>query len=303
MDEWYYQRGGATFGPISASQLLALRERGSLQDDTKLRRGLAADWIELKDAPLADAVNHPPPLPAQPMAATRLPVSTRPGTRRLVPGGPSGWLWFFGVAAVLITGAHSLVLMMNALSFALALLPPLELPYPMILFVNFCAEALVFSSVLYFASIIIWQGAAFASLACVYGENNLPHGSGSGFWWLAPFANFVVPFRCLRVMRHLSRRLRDVTASEPSSSLSVTAIQVAFIMATVFRVLEKVASSSTGFSGVASESANPFLAMMLDLSLAAFALQIAIFILINLIQQVRLFRDAGHESEIHSAAP
>ena len=304
MDEWYYQRGGAVFGPISADQLLALHARGSLQDDTMLRRGHAGDWIELKDAALADAASRTPPLHAPPpMAGPRSAASTRRGTGRLVPGGPSGWLWFFGVAAVLMTTGHALVLVMNALSFALAILPPLELPAPVIQIVNFCAETLAVSGVLYFASIIIWQGTAFASLARVYVEKNLPHGSGSGFWWLAPFANFVVPFRCLRVMRHLSRHLRDVPGMAPSPSLSVTAIQVAFIAATVFRVLEKVAAPSREFSSLTTESSSPLLAMMLDLSLAAFALQIAIFILINLIQQVRLFQEAALEAESTSNAP
>lgn len=215
MDEWYYQRGGATFGPISAGQLLAMRERGTLADETRLRRGLTGEWSELKDAALASAAAMPPVLPPPLPAGPRPAIPSRPGTGRQVSGGPSGWLWFFGVVAVILLTAHSLILTMNALSFALVILPPVELPEPMIVLVNFCAETLILSSVIYFISVIIWQGTAFASLARVYGENNLPHGSGSGFWWVTPFANFVMPFRCLRVMRHLSRRLRDAAGAEP----------------------------------------------------------------------------------------
>jgi hypothetical protein len=112
-----------------------------------------------------------------------------------------------------------------------------------------------------------------------------------------------MPFRCLRVMRHLSRRLRDAAGTEPGSSLLVLGIQLTFIASTVFRVLEKVASPFGGPSEMESGSDSPFLAMMWDLSLAAFALQLAFFILINLIQQVRLFHEATPVDEIHSAAP
>lgn len=80
-------------------------------------------------------------------------------------------------------------------------------------------------------------------------------------------------------------------------------IQVTFIASTVFRVLEKVAAPSGSPFEMESGSASPFLAMMWDLSLAAFALQLAIFILINLIQQVRLFHEASPVDEIHSTAP
>lgn len=303
MDEWYYQRAGATFGPISAGQLLALRERGTLTDETRLRRGFTGEWIEFKDVALAGAAATPPVLPPPIPAIPRPASSSRPRSGRLVPGGPSMWLWFFGVLAVILLTAHSLILTMNALSFALVMLPTVELPEPMIVLVNFCAEALIFSSVLYFVSVISWQGAAFASLARVYGENNLPHGSGSGFWWVTPFANFVMPFRCLRVMRHLSRRLRDAAETKPGGSLLVLGIQLTFIASTVFRVIEKVAAPFGGHSEMEPGSDSPFLAMMWDLSLAAFALQLAIFILINLIQQVRLFHEATPVDEPRPDAP
>lgn len=292
MDEWYYQRGGATFGPIGARQLLALRERGSLSDETLLRRGLTGDWTALKEAALSEAAaTLPPPLPP-PMAAHPSPVTTRPGTGRLAAEGPSGWLWFLAVCAVMLTACHGLVLVVNGLSFVLATLPPLELPDMAVTLFNFCSEALVVSSLLYFVSIIIWTGAAFASLARVYGENNVPHGSGAGFWWIVPFANLVMPFRCLRVIQHLSRRLRHAVGVETSPSLSVLGIQVAYIATTIFRVLDKVSSPSAPMFSTSAENSNPFFAMMLDFTLAAFALQLAIFILINLIQQVRLFDEA-----------
>ena len=206
--------------------------------------------------------------------------------------GPSGWLWFFGITAVILLTAHALVLSVNAFSFALVMLPPMELPEVMYQAQNFCSEGLILSTLFFFVSLLLWQGAAFTSLSRVYGENNVPHGSGSGFWWLCPFANLVMPFRCLRVMRYLSRRLRETPGAEPSASLSVFGIQTAFIASTVLRVLCKVSEPPRARVDLASEGANPLLSMLFDLALAAFALQLAIFILINLIQQVRLFRSA-----------
>lgn len=295
MEEWYYQRGGATFGPMTASSVLALRQRGSLSDETLLRRGLNGDWIPLLQAGLNEAIAALPPLVPPPAMVQRPPSAQRPGTARVVPDGPSGWMWFFGISAVMLTTSHALVLAVNGASFVLAMLPPLELPDVAVTLFNFCSEALILSSLFYFVSIIIWTGAAFASLARVYGENHMPHGSGAGFWWIVPFANLVIPFRCLRVIRHLSRRLRDAVGTETSPSLSVLGIQVAYIATTVFRVLDKVSSPSAPMFSTNAENANPFFAMMLDFTLAAFALQLAIFILINLIQQVRLFREARPE--------
>jgi hypothetical protein len=292
MDDWYYQRGGSTFGPISARQLLALRDRGSLSEETPLRRGLSGEWSPLKEAALSEVVAHePPPIPATaPMP--RQPSTTKPSTGRLVSDGPSGWLWFFGIMAVILLTAHALVLSMNAFSFALVMLPAVELPDLMYQALNFCSEGLILSTAGFFLCLILWQGAAFSSLARVYGENNVPHGSGSGFWWLCPFANLVMPFRCLRVMRHLSRRLREAPGAEPSASLSVLGIHTAFIAATVLRVLCKVSELPKTQVNLASEEANPMLSMLFDLALAALAFQLAIFVLINLIQQVRLFRSA-----------
>lgn len=298
MDDWYYQRGGATFGPISARQLLALRDRGSLSEETLLRRGLNGEWSPFQEAGLSEIVaQEPPPIPtAAPIP--RPPSLPQPSTRRLVTESPSGWLWFFGIAAILLLTAHALVLAMNAFSFALVMLPPVELPDAVYQALNFCSEGLILSTLFFFVSLIIWQGAAFSSLARVYGENNVSHGSGSGFWWLCPFANLVMPFRCLRVMRHLSRRLREAPSSEPSASLSVLGIQTAFIAATVLRVLGKVSEPNKTQVDLAAQGANPFLSMLFDLALAALALQLAIFVLMNLIQQVRLFRSAQGDSAL-----
>ncbi len=296
MDDWYYQRGGATFGPISARQLLALRDRGSLSEETPLRRGLSGKWSPLKEAGLSDIVAQEPTPNPTPAPMPRPPALPQPSTRRLVTESPSGWLWFFGIAAILLLTAHALVLAMNAFSFALVILPPMDLPDAVYQALNFCSEGLILSTLFFFVSLIIWQGASFSSLARVYGENNLPHGSGSGFWWLCPFANLVMPFRCLRVMRHLSSRLREAPASEPSASLSVFGIQTAFIAATVLRVLGKVSEPTKTQVDLAGQGANPFLSMLFDLTLAALALQLAIFVLMNLIQQVRLFRSAQGDS-------
>jgi hypothetical protein len=295
MDDWYYERAGATFGPMTASQLLALRERGSLSDETRLRHGLTGPWIPFHEAALHEMRTALPPPGPPPLAGERPAASSRSRTTRGVPDGPSGWFWFFAVTAVMLTALHSVILAVNGLSFALSMLPSLDLPEVAASLLNFCSGALVISSILYFASVIIWTGTAFASLTRLYGENHVPHGGGAGFWWIVPFANLVMPFRCLRVMRHLSSGLREPARMQPAPSLSVLGIQVSFIATTICRVLDKVSSPSSPVFGSGPASAHPIIPMMLDLTLAAFAFQLAIFILINLIQQVRLFREAQLE--------
>ena len=44
MDEWYYRREEASFGPITAAVLYDLMRRKRVQEDTLVRRADQAEW-------------------------------------------------------------------------------------------------------------------------------------------------------------------------------------------------------------------------------------------------------------------
>ncbi|MBX7208207.1 MAG: GYF domain-containing protein [Verrucomicrobiaceae bacterium] len=304
MDEWHYKRGDASFGPISGEVLIGLRERGRLTGETLVRRDGDDAWMPLrladpaKPVPVAANEDGPlPPTPKDPAPEVRS-VYAPPGTPLRVGAGPvPAGLWCAAalVAAVLLT-----VALQHAADVALVLWhlnsqgdgagPPAALT----VWLASCSEALApFAIWLSFGrllALVFWQGQAFAALRRLYGDAMLHHGPASGFWWFAPFANLVMPFFCLRELRFLSRRQREMPQSGvPFGTLlwCVEGSLLAVVCGRLFAAIEHVQQRT---HAVRFDPSVESIKCWFAVAEVAFCVLLATFIIHNLARQVRLHR-------------
>ena len=74
-------------------------------------------------------------------------------------------------------------------------------------FKNFPVLLAVFGKLV---ALVLWQCCAFFSLRQLYRDTMMQYGPASGIWWIIPGAHLFMPLFCLRELRHLSRRRREV---------------------------------------------------------------------------------------------
>lgn len=228
MDEWHYQRGGTSYGPLQAAHLVALRDRGALNSATLVRQDGSNVWLPL------GAVNFEH-MDADASRATSVavPVTEKPSTRvgditlAEVYAPPSSFIRVperlpltlkvsVGLLVVSLAGQiaeHMLALFLCALALiGLEAVPEILSPvldsvdgiWPL---VNASSS---WRSIVFLLLLIFWQGCAFSSLRQMYGDALMEHGPASGFWWVIPIANLFMPLLCMRELRHLSRKRRHV---------------------------------------------------------------------------------------------
>jgi len=89
---WFYESGGERRGPVTATELLDLRQRGEIRADSLVWRDGLADWIAFASSELATTLTvnpGPPPVPMlAPMGPPPVPLSAQayvPRTVRLRP--------------------------------------------------------------------------------------------------------------------------------------------------------------------------------------------------------------------------
>lgn len=87
--KWYYGRNGATFGPVSAQEIMGFVAEKYLQPTDLVWTQGMADWVAVH---LAFDLGHPapPPLP-QPQPAPAAPIGTLYGERAAPPVGTDGF--------------------------------------------------------------------------------------------------------------------------------------------------------------------------------------------------------------------
>jgi hypothetical protein len=85
--EWFYQVAGETRGPVSARELRALADAGTITPDTRVKRGSDRKWVSgrrveglfepgsIKSAQVAPAPRKGPPLLPVPVCASTQPVA------------------------------------------------------------------------------------------------------------------------------------------------------------------------------------------------------------------------------------
>ncbi|MDB6003110.1 MAG: hypothetical protein JWR15_97 [Prosthecobacter sp.] len=145
-----------------------------------------------------------------------------------------------------------------------------------------------------FLLLILWQGCAFGSILKLYSESKLDHGRGSGFWWITPVANLFMPFHCLRELRWVSQKRRTAAETDISAGVVTWTIQAVIVLNILTAVADKlvlVASSVNASSQEEGTSSLPtvinFVSNFGGVSLAGL---LTVFILRNLIHQIRLYR-------------
>jgi hypothetical protein len=297
MDEWYYQRGEATFGPISGVMLHGLLKRGRLQDDTLVRKSGEVEWSSLAealvelpavaDAPLALAepyTNAQPFDASQPGASEvyappQSALEVRPET-----GLPTS-LWvgmIFCSATLLFEIASWSLVCMQLLRFN----QPegaSSLESPQSLVEGLAFQTALLASVISTFATIIWQGCAFASLKRLYGDM-VRRSVWSGLWWLVPIASLFMPMLCLRDMRHLSRRRRDVlNLHVPFGPLLIT-METLIVLRIPISIMEGTNVSPHGEGG-----SHMVLDLVSNFAIIALAATLLAFVIRNFLQQRTLY--------------
>ena len=241
MDEWYYRREEASFGPITGDVLHNLIRRKRVQDDTPVRRADETEWrmaIQVlpslppvpdldpaqpesqvsahhQDASLTGAAETLPPQPAAQLEAAvpeiRLPLT----------------LWI-SLILVLATFAYEIASCISMVFMHLSQLSNASSwPEWLRLFSQWLTKKLgyddlVTSLVAAMIANTLWHCCAFDSLKNLYGDMIL-RSRASGLWWFVPIANFFMPLICLRDLRTFSRARREcVKQHAPFGPLLIT---------------------------------------------------------------------------------
>lgn len=290
MEAWYYKRAGSEFGPISGEELQALFQRGKVTRETEVRKDESAKWIPVAEATgvtLSQPAVPPPLPPAHPsFPQTIAPVKTA--------SGPTVWLWFSAllfVVDLVVLGFIQFVFSVYAL-FLLAGIT--GLPDWFVQCVNALDSVLIWPRAAMFVLLILWQGCAFGSILRLYDEGRIQHGRGSGFWWITPVANLFMPFHCLRELRWFSRKRRDVHESGIPAGVVVWLIQAVIILNIIVTFADKLVAAVTSAKPDAVDEAmstvSTSLNLVSNLGGVAQVLLLTVFVLHNLIHQIRLYR-------------
>lgn len=290
MDDWYYKRADTEFGPISDAELRALLEREKNAGEIEIRRNASEEWVSAVMAqPIAQSPpSVPPPLP--PLIPNPQPT---PPARAI--SGPTGWLWFSAMLLsldLIVLGFMQIVFIMYAL-FLLAGVT--GLPDWFTKCVDAFDSRLIGPQLMMFALLVLWQGCAFGSIRRLYPGVRIEHGRGSGFWWITPVANLFMPFICLRELRWASKQLRKDREVGFTTGVVIWMILIVFILricAAIADALIKVAKTTN--TGITEEGTTT-LSNVANLAFHFFGLTLSllliVFVLRNLIQQIRLYRE------------
>jgi len=122
--EWFYQVAGESRGPVSAQELRALAEAGTITPDTRVKRGSDRKWVSARRVdglfdpgrvtsvePLPAPAKGPPPLPPPVCASGKpLPDAVADGSKagRLRGMRPRHWVLVAGGTAALLVLVGSL---------------------------------------------------------------------------------------------------------------------------------------------------------------------------------------------------
>ncbi len=290
MEEWYYKRADSELGPISDAELHALLEREKNAAEIQIRRNASEEWVS---AAVALPVTQRPPSVPPPLPP---PLSSQPRPTPPVTtfAGPTGWLWFSAMLLVIDLVVLGFMRFVFAI-YALFLLAGITgLPDWFIQCVNAFDSGVTWPVAAMFVLLILWQGCAFGSILRLYSTSLIQHGRGSGFWWITPVANLFMPFQCLRELRWASQKKRSAPESGISAGVVAWLIQGVIIFNVVVAVADKlveVASSATPEGvEVTTSTLSTALNLASNLGGLAQACLLTVFVLRNLIHQIRLFR-------------
>jgi hypothetical protein len=293
MDEWHYQRGETTFGPISGETLHSLIKRGRLQSNTGVRRSDVAEW-----STVAEVLPSLPPIPeapppeqftnAQPFDSS-LPGASAvyaPPQSTLVAipqSSPPASLW---IGMILCAGSllFEIICWISRSIFFLSEISDTSF-WPR--WLHESSQSLtsftIVSTAIGTITTAIWQGCAFASLKHLYG-GMVRRSRASGLWWIIPIANLFLPLLCLREMRYLSRKRREVINPHASFGPLLITLETLILIRFPIHVLAALSHRT--------QTSAEFVAATLLVSIftiIAFATILLIIVIANFRQQKRLY--------------
>ncbi|MFO1485038.1 MAG: GYF domain-containing protein [Verrucomicrobiaceae bacterium] len=306
-DEWFYKRGESTFGPVSSTLLAGLMQRNKLMGSTLVRRDGCEDWT-----PLSQVTLNVPPTPAphglsqeQDSFASNLPgaavVYAPPKSAPIMPEpGPPTSLWTAMAITSIFLVFYIFVWISKALIHLSHIISPEKWPDWLYELGNILAEHLspipqIAATLGKLLLLVIWQGCAFASIRRLYGDAMLRHGPASGFWWITPIANLFMPFFCLRELRHLSRKRRDLPQEGPPFGPLLWTLEILIGLGLVGSVCKAWLIMRTMHADDQDIFAQWFnlLASFQGIMLSIVLLMVVIG---NLFQQVRLYRHWNNDA-------
>jgi hypothetical protein len=302
MDEWYYRREEASFGPITGDVLHNLIRRKRVQDDTPVRRADETEWrtaiqvlpslpsipdldpaqpesqvsVPHEDASLTGATETPAPPPAAPPEA---PEAGFPIT-----------LWIC-LVLVLVAFGYELASFISMVFIHLAQLCNVSTwPEWLQFFAEWLTKKLGFYHML--ASLLacllatsVWQFCALDSLKNLYGDMAL-HSRAAGLWWFVPIANLFMPLISLRDMRTFSRARRDCLKQHaPFGPLLIT-MEILLLLQLPMYALSSVSLWTIKVAHVSSYQVG--MVFLRDSLGIALSISIALVVLTNFLQQRRL---------------
>ena len=287
MDEWYYKRSDSEFGPVTDVELQGLLALEENPAGIQIRRNASEEWVYAAEAGLLPqrSPSVPPPLPPP------VPVAAAPTPAVRMMAGPGGWLW----SSVMLLAMNLIVLGFMQAVFAIyalfLLLGVTGLPDWFTQCVDALNSRVIWPQAATFVLLILWQGCAFGSLRRLYDDRRLEHGRGSGFWWITPVANLFMPFHCLRELHWASRKQRTTLETVANAGLVAWLIQTTIILNVICSVAHKIMTLSAASNPEAAESTvSTALNLTSNLTGVAQASFITLFVLRNLIHQIRLYR-------------
>jgi len=304
MDEWYYRREEASFGPITGAILHNLIRRKRVHEDTPVRR---ADETEWRTA--IQVLTSLPPVPDFDPSQPEPKVNTWHG-EAILPGAaevltpPHADDQAAPEARLPLTLRLSLLLVLAAFVYEMSIcismvlihlsmlsdasIPPdlLRMPaswLPLTLGLRQTLTALAATML----ATAIWQGCAFASLKNLYGDMVI-YSRASGFWWIVPVANFFMPLLCLRDLRTFSRARRECLKQHaPFGALLIT-MEILLLLRLPVIVLS--AMSLRAFKAAHISGYQISTLLLQDALSIAFSASIALIVFSNFLQQQRLYQ-------------
>ena len=302
MDEWYYRREEASFGPITGDVLHSLIRRKRVQEDTPVRRADETEW--------RTAIQVLPSLPPEPDFDPAQPESTQSAFHdgatlmaaaenpRQLETDPSQapevsfpfTLWICLVLVLVAFGYEIASFISMVLIHLAQLCNVASWPEWLQFFAEWLTKKLGFYHML--ASLLacllatsVWQFCALDSLKNLYGDMAL-HSRAAGLWWFVPIANLFMPLISLRDMRTFSRARRDCLKQHaPFGPLLITMEILLLLQLPVYAL----SSVSLWTNKVAHASSYQVGMVFLRDSLGiALSISIALVVVTNFLQQRRL---------------
>jgi len=300
MDEWYYRREEASFGPITGDVLHNLIRRKRVQEDTPVRRADETEWRTaiqvLPSLPPIPELDPPQPEsqvsapPADTSQATAAETPPQPDTAQSPEVRFPFTLWICLVLVLVAFGYEIACFISMIFSNQAQLCDVATWPEWLQFLTEWLTKKLGFYHML--ASLLacliatsVWQFCALDSLKNLYGDMAL-HSRAAGLWWFVPIANMFMPLITLRDLRTFSRARRDCLKQHaPFGPLLIT-MEILMLLQLPMYALSSVSLWTIKSTQISNYQVG--VVLLRDILGIALSISIALVVITNFRQQRRL---------------